>query len=215
MKKSNVKRTIYATPSGIKWTSGSIGLVLFRDHKTGKRFLVEDMTVSGGRGAWGRYKRIFARRRFIISLNAGGQGVHYAEGIRWDVSTGSWLKVPKPNSYLVLEQYNHSSLKTTVCFQCRWNPNSCKWDEVSIELPQTLYVSAHLKDEPLKCRDCHDGNRSCNCTSVVDLRQRLDSLDEHLVVTHICGSCHCLHTTPCCPKCWANKGDDSCGDDGC
>jgi len=91
------KRTIKAKTNGHRWKNGVI-YVLFQCLATQYRFTVEGMVVKPSRRGrqWRHYNQMYAGRIFEISLNAGGVGIHYAEGIRWDDSIENWVQVPKP-----------------------------------------------------------------------------------------------------------------------
>ena len=190
--------TITATPSGIRWCSRGVGCVLFEDAKTKKVYIVEGMTVKGGKGAWARYNLMFARRTFVISLNAGGQGVHYAEGIRWDVSTKMWVPVPKPPSYLEIEYYTRFDERTVRLVEYVWDPVLCEWYEFSTRPSQILYRK--VGDDEWKCFDCHSEKIPCVCSSVLDLRQMLMGYPQH-ILGNICSNCSRTHTTSMCLVC--------------
>ena len=190
--------TIDAKTVRIQWRFG-IGHVVFRCIETGRSFTVEGMTIKGGKGAWAAYNIMFKGRTFTISLNADGEGVHYAEGIRWDDSIREWVDVPKPESYLWVKQVSRWTYKTECLVDYRWNPISFNWEEFLIVLPKTLYRSI-LKGSTLNCYKCYHGNRECECPFVLDIRQIVENISCR-IEPNICERCHRWHTTPDCLVC--------------
>jgi hypothetical protein len=193
---------VKAIPIRLQFSKG-IGHVVFRDPNTGKLFTVKGMTVDGGKGAWARYNRMFNDRTFTLSLNADGEGVHYAEGIRWDDSTENWVEVPKPDSCLWVRQVSRLTYETVSLVVCFWNPTSFSWDEDSIVLPKTLYQDIS-KNTPLRCLVCYSKNRECACHSVPQILQileRLGSVTYSVELNHMCGRCQVWNTTPNCLVC--------------
>lgn len=193
---------IEAIPNGLQWISG-IGHVMFRINKTGNRFIVKGMTVHGGKGAWARYNRMFKGRIFKISLNADGEGVHYAEGIRWDDSIRNWVDVPKPDPCLWMRQISRDTYETASLDVCFWNTTLYVWDEHSIVFPKQLYLSI-LRNSPLRCWECYSGNKECACHSVPQILQileRLGSVTYRIELSNMCGKCLVWHTTPRCLVC--------------
>lgn len=193
--------TIDANPVGIRCMNWK-KQVVFRDPTTGERFTVEGMTVKGGKGAWARYNRMFKGRTFTISLNEGGQGVHYAEGIRWDDSIREWVDVPKPESYLWVKQVSRWTYKTKCLVEHVWDPSSFVWEENSIDLPDPLYQSISGNSR-LKCWDCYSGKMECKCPFVLDIRQIVENISCR-IEANICGRCFQIHTTPYCLSCSGN-----------
>jgi hypothetical protein len=189
---------INAIPVGLRWKS-EIGHVLFKDTESGNRFTVEGMTIEGGKGPWACYNRIFKNRNFRVSLNWGGKGVHYAEGIRWDDSIRKWVDVPKPKSYLWVKQVSRWTYKTECLVEHVWDPSSFVWEENSIDLLKPLYQSI-LMDSPLKCWDCYSGKMECECPSVLEIRQIVENISSR-IEANICGRCFRWHTTPDCLVC--------------
>lgn len=180
-----------------------IGHLVFKDPNTGKLFTVKGLTVCGGKGAWAQYNRMFRGRTFTIFLNADGEGVHYAEGIRWDDSIREWVDVPKPESYLCVKKVSRWTYETVTLNVSFWNPTLFIWDEDSIVLPKPLYQSV-LKDLPLRCLECYSGNKECACHSVPQILQileRLGSVTYQVKFSKMCKKCLIWHTTPCCLVC--------------
>lgn len=192
------KTTIYAKTVRIQFRNG-IGHVVFRDPNTGKLFTVKGITVDGGKGAFAQYNLMFKNRSFTISLNADGEGVHYAEGIRWDDSIGKWVDVPKPESYLWVRQVSRFTYETKSLVEHVWDPSSFYWEENSINLPEPLYRSIS-GNSPLKGWGCYSRNRECVCPSVQNIRQILENIPSRIETT-ICIMCRRLHTTPYCLVC--------------
>ena len=185
--------TINAKPVGLRWNGKRDASVMFKG-PNGDRFTVMDMCVS----SWREYNQMFKRKTFQISLNAVGRGFHQAKGTQWDVSTKKWVPVPKPESYLEIEQYTRFGVRTVYFVEYVWDCFSCEWDEVSIHLPQILY--RRVGDDNLKCFDCHSENKPCVCPSVLNLQQMLMGYSQHVRST-TCSTCGKTHTTPDCLVC--------------
>ena len=199
MEQRQEKKRIKARPTGkIIWFFG-VGYVLFRDPKTNKKFVVKGMTVKGGKGAWALYNRKFAKRTFTISLNAGGQGVHYAEGIRWDESTREWIPVVMGKKILLVVA--QGAFETPSCFidNFVWDPINTKWCSDHTEFNVPLYRRTGTTGE-LNCWKHRMDYHPCDCKEIADLRKQLEGAIV-LVENRVCHLCMDDYLGESCPTC--------------
>lgn len=205
MQSSKNQSTINATPDGIRWRR-RIVYVVFRCSKTGRRFTVEGMTIQSGKRAWAQYNYAFKGRTFTISLNAGGQGVHYAEGIRWNVSIGNWIPVPIPNKYMTVEARGAFESPCSILNRYVWDTMSCTWlcDESDVHFPLFRLTGT---ESPLNCWNHRLDNEPCHCEGVDGIRTNFDGFDIH-VECKFCQKCvefYSEESCLTCPRFFINK----------
>lgn len=192
------REKINAIPAGIQWRS-RVGHVLFRDPKTRLVYIVQGMTIAGCKGAWSPYKRVFKGRTFTISLNAGGEGVHYAEGIRWDNRIKTWVNIPMPNPYLSVVAQGAFEKPSSILIEYVWDTSSSSW------LCDERDVKFHLfrlseTNRPLNCWEHRLDAEPCHCEGIDDLRTQFDGFTI-LVECRVCYECHELYSEQSCPTC--------------
>ena len=206
--------TINATPVGLRFKQ-SIGYVMFQCHKTGKRFMVDGMTIRAGKRAWAQYNLAFKGRPFRISLNAEGRGVHYAEGIKWNVSIKDWVSVPLRNKYLtVFQQHDGFERTHSVLRNYVWDPSSVTWlcDEHNVSV--NLFRQSGT-DFPFNCLHHRSNHEPCYCEGVDEFRNSVKGFDI-LYESKFCDKCRDFYSEGVCPKCRTlfehDYSDDSSGD---
>lgn len=174
------KPTIKATPSGIRWDrDGQKGQVLFRCLQTHEVYIVEGMTVRGDEEeCLARYDLMFAVRIFVISLNAGGQGVHYAEGIRWNDQSKTWVKIPMPEPYLSLKTCGAFETPSSILVNYVWDTLSSTWlcDERDVDFPVFRLSGTN---GPLNCVNHCSDNLPCHCEGIDDIRAKFNGFHIH------------------------------------
>jgi hypothetical protein len=172
--------TIKATPSGIRWDwDGQKGQVLFRCLNTNEVYTVEGMTVRGDKGYLDLYDLKFAIRIFDISLDAGGKGVHYAEGIRWNDQSKTWVKIPMPEPYLSLEARGAFETPSSILVKYVWDTLSCTWlcDDRNVDFPVFRLSGTN---GPLNCWEHRSDNLPCHCEGIDSIRAKFNGFDIHL-----------------------------------
>jgi hypothetical protein len=90
-------------------------------------------------------------RIFTVSLNAGGPGNHFCEGLKWHEDAGDWFDVERPRFSLFLTRVgDHECLFSY--FKLKWNPISNCWKVIIIRSPNPL--------TPLLCRKTRETGRN-------------------------------------------------------
>jgi hypothetical protein len=83
------------------------------------------------------------RRIFTVSLNAGGSGNHFCEGVKWNNKRRSWFTVERLRFSLFLTLVDDLECLFRY-FKLKWNPISKCWKVIIIE--------SHDPFTPLMCR---------------------------------------------------------------
>lgn len=192
---------INAVPFKIKWIR-RVGHVMFRDPKTGRVYTVQGMTIEGRKGAFAVYNRRFRRKIFVISLNAGGNGIHFCEGIRWEDTTQTWIQIPMPPPYLSVVSQGAFEKPCAILLKYVWGTPSCSsgwWgcDEKTIDIP--LFRRSET-DGPLNCWDHRLDSSPCTCEGVNDLRKQFEGYSIH-VECKFCHKCSEFFSEESCPTC--------------
>jgi len=192
------KRIIKAFPVGIRWHD-RVGHVLFRNRRTGHCFFVQGMTIAGGKGAYADYNLAFKERTFDVTLNAGGRGLHFCEGLCWVPEEKKWIDVPKPQMYLFL--IARGAFETPCSMQLRniWETKSESWasDIVDVDYPLFRRSETH---GPLNCWNCRLRQDPCHCKGVDKLRRKIGDRKIGIECKY-CEDCQDFYSEESCPEC--------------
>jgi hypothetical protein len=190
-------RPIRTRPIGIRWC-GVVGHVLF-GKPTRCVYTVQGMTIKSGKGALNLYNRKFARRRFVISLNAGGKGIHFCEGIQWDDSTKTWIEIPMPQKQIWLEAEGAFETPFKLLYDHIWNVQNSTWlaKEMDVNFPLFRQTGTEF---PLNCWEHRLSENPCHCNGVDEMRKQFDNY-EFYVDDSFCPDCGDWYSGEACPIC--------------
>ena len=194
----NRKKIVKAVPIRIRWC-GRVGRVLFCNRRTGHCFFVEGMTIASGKGAYTDYNLVFNGRTFDVTLNAGGRGLHFCEGLRWIPEERKWIPIPKPPMYLFL--IAQGAFETPCSMQLRniWETESESWASDTVDVNYPLFRRSETNG-PLNCWDCRLSRDPCHCEGVDELRRKIR--DHRIEIKcKYCVDCQDFYSEESCPDC--------------
>ena len=141
-------------------------------------------------------------------INAGGQGVHYAEGIRWDESTREWIEVPMPNKYICVLAQGAFETPSSILNRYVWDTQSRSWlcDESDVHFPLFRRTGTNF---PLNCWEHRLDDESCHCEGIDDIRNQFKGFD--ILVNKFCFDFYSEEACPTCPTLFID-GDSFDGD---